>query len=254
MCRGSAIFALGLRGNPKGTLYRRKIVIPTGTIRAREFISWDWRGNTPAKVAYMDTPFQGYGANEVIVDIGDDSDIDDYDENKFLSLTGKEMNEALWPRTKGGALVDDIDPNTVELQITNLTARRRRPVFWGLHFQLLFEAAGFAPRDYTNEPQFQAFVRAANDYDPDEWRTDSGMATTHPFPYIIDPASETLPGIAEVSGVAEVSKAIIKGPPPTPPGRKKGEGLPKGGHGGHHGHSSMGHDPENTQICPFGRE
>ena len=47
---------------------------PTGTIRAREFISWDWRGNTPAKVAYMDTPFQGYGANEVVVDIGDDSD------------------------------------------------------------------------------------------------------------------------------------------------------------------------------------
>ena len=244
----------GPRGNPKGTLYRRKIVIPTGTIRAREFISWDWRGNTPAKVAYMDTPFQGYGANEVIVDIGDDSDIDEYDEHKFLSLTGKEMNEALWPRTKGGALVDDIDPNTVELQVTNLTARRRRPVFWGLHFQLLFEAAGFAPRDYTNEPQFQAFVRAANAYDPDEWRTDSGMATTHPFPYIIDPASETLPGIAEASGIAEMSRAIIKGPPPTPPGRKKGEGLPKGGHGGHDGHGSMGHDPENTQICPFGRE
>ena len=98
-------------------------------------------------------------------------------------------------------------------------------MFWGLHFQLLFEAAGFAPRDYRNEPEFQAFVRAANDYDPDEWRNDSGMAIHHPFPYIIDPTSETLPGIAKGS------RGVIKGPPPTPPGRKKGEGVPKGGHG-----------------------
>ena len=246
----------GPTGNPNGSLYRRKIVIPNGTIRAREFIAWDWHGRTPAKVAYMDTPYQGYGANEVIVDIGDDSDIDHYDEYKFLSLTGKEMNETLWPRTKGSNLVDDIDPNTVELQVTNLTARRRRPVFWGLHFQLLFEAAGYAPRDYKNEPEFQAFVRAANEYDPDEWRNDSGMEIHHPFPYIIDPTSETLPGITKGS------RGVIKGPPPTPPGRKKGEGVPKGGHGhghdhgghdGHDGHGPTGHDPDNTEICPFTR-
>jgi hypothetical protein len=240
--------------NRNGSLYRRKIVIPTGTIRAREFISWDWRGNTPAKVGYMDTPFQGYGANEVIVDIGDDSDIDDHNDYKYLSLTGKEMNEKLWPRTKGGALVDDIDPNTVELQITNLTARRRRPVFWGLHFQLLFEAAGFAPRDYTKETQFLEFVRYADDYDPDEWRNDSAMGMNHPFPFIIDPRGETLPAIRDLE------KAIIKSAPPTPPGRQKKEGIPKGGHeghdghgGGHPGHTAMGHDPQNTEICPFGK-
>ena len=79
----------GAERKSQWALYRRKIVIPNGTIRAREFISWDWRGKTPAKVAYMDTPFQGYGANEVIVDIGDDSDIDDYDENKFLVADGE---------------------------------------------------------------------------------------------------------------------------------------------------------------------
>ena len=52
----------------------KKIVIPNGRIRAREFISWEWHGKTPARVAFMDTSFQGYCANEVVVDIGDDSD------------------------------------------------------------------------------------------------------------------------------------------------------------------------------------
>ena len=119
--------------------------------------------------------------------------------------------------------VDDIDPNTVELQVTNLTARRRRPVFWGLHFQLLFEAAGYPPRDYTNEPQFQAFVRAANDYDPDEWRNDSEDGDKPPLP--VHHRSDE----RDVPGDREVSRAIITGPPPAPPGRKKGEGLPKAG-------------------------
>ena len=65
------------RDKPKGmqeSFVTKKIVIPSGRIRAREFISWDWHGNTPAPVAFMDTPFQGYAANEVVVDIGDDSD------------------------------------------------------------------------------------------------------------------------------------------------------------------------------------
>ena len=146
------------------------------------------------KVAYMDTPFQGYGANEVIVDVGDDSDIDHYDENKFLSLTGKEMNEALWPRTKGGALVDDIDPNTVELQVTNLTAPHQRPVFWGLHFGLLFEAAGFAPRATRTRRSSKRSCGPRTTTIRTSGETAREMAITHPFPYIIDPASETLPG------------------------------------------------------------
>jgi hypothetical protein len=46
-----------------------------GTIRSREFIAWTG-GNTPTRVAYMDTNIQGFATNEVIIDIGDDSDID----------------------------------------------------------------------------------------------------------------------------------------------------------------------------------
>lgn len=227
--------------HPDDSLVARKIVIPTGRIRAREFISWDWHGNTPARVAYMDTPFQGYGANEVIVDIGDDSDIHAHDDRKFLSVTGKGLERRLWAHTKGGDLIDDIDPNTVELLITNLTARRRRPIFWGLHFQLLFDAVGFAQRSYAGGPEFGAFVNAARAYDPDEWRTDSMMPTNQPFPYIIDPRQEILPGIGPSGPVT------LKGPPPTPTfGRQKGEGLPGAPMG-------TGMDPLNTEICPFGR-
>lgn len=237
--------------SPREELITRKIVIPSGRIRTREFISWDWHGNTPAKVAYMGTSFQGFGANEVIVDIGDDSDFDKHDENKFLSLSGQRMDEKLWARTKGAALVDGIDPNTVELLITNLTVRRRRPVFWGLHFQLLFHAAGFAPLSYTGGPQYTAFARFAEEYDSLEWGRDSTtMDRDQPFPFIMDPRSETLPKIDEAEPY------ILKGPPPAPPGRLMTEGISADDHGGHSGHGNMtgpGMDPVNTDICPFGR-
>jgi hypothetical protein len=242
----------GPTASPREDLVRRKIIIPSGRIRTREFISWDWRGNTPARVAYMGTSFQGFGANEVIVDIGDDSDVDKHDENKFLALTGQGMDEKLWPRAKGAALVDDIDPNTVELLITNLTVRRRRPVFWGLHFQLLFHAAGFAPLSYRGGPQYTAFERFAAEYDPLEWRFDSSMMDIdQPFPFVMDPQSETLP---KISRAAE--PYILKGPPPAPPGRSADEGISADDHRGHGGHGNItapGMDPVNTDICPFGR-
>lgn len=234
--------------SPRVDLIRRRIVIPNGRIRTRDFISWDWHGNTPAKVAYMGTSFQGFGANEVIVEIGDDSDIDQHDEKKFLAVTGQGMDERLWARTKGAALVDDIEPNIVELLITNLTVRRRRPVFWGLHFQLLFEAAGFAPLDYLGGAQFTAFERFARAYDPLEWGADSAMmAMNQPFPFVMDPESEVLPAISRAA-----EPYILKGPPPPPPGRLMDEGISIDDHRLHGGHGAPTMDPRNTDICPFG--
>ena len=52
-------------------------------------------GNTPAAVAFMDTPFQGYAANEVIVDIGDDADPLGDDKHKYPGDGRREAEKAL---------------------------------------------------------------------------------------------------------------------------------------------------------------
>src|SRR5262245_48792433 len=182
-----------------------RVVVKRGIVAARNFITWDWYGNAPARVGYMDTNFHGFGTNEVIVDIGDDSDFQGDDEKKCLNLSGHgankvqkhiepstaegyEFNASLWPRSKT-ASDDDVDPNCVEVRITNLPAKRRRPVFWGIHFQALFDAAGYQrPAAYTNVNQYNSFVSAASAYDANEWTADStSMNVFHPFPFLIDP-------------------------------------------------------------------
>jgi len=226
-----------------------RITIPHGTIRARDFITWDAHGNTPTRVAYMDTNLQGFGANEVVVDIGDDSDTDHHDDNKFLAITGQGINERLWPKAKGAAFDEDIDPNVVELVITNLPARRRRAVFWGIHFETLFDAAGYPRRSvYQNAVQYNNFATAAAEYDAYEWQSDlTAMGIGQPFPYLINPGQDKLDPI---QGIPAATRTVAPDPPP---GRRSGEGIPAGNPGGHGGMHS-GHDPQNTQICPFGRE
>jgi hypothetical protein len=189
----------------------------------------------------------------VIVDIGDDSDIDQHDARKYLGVTDLSNNRMrrLWPHAEGAATDESIDPNTVELLITNLPARRRRAVFWGLHFQTLFDAGGYTRRPaYDNTRQYTDFVTAARSYDDYEWDNDVGaMGIGHPFPFLTDPKNDKLDAIGNVGA----GQAMV---PPQPPGRGAKEGIPKAPphqHGGTTG-MSMGHDPENTQICPFGRE
>lgn len=217
------------------------IEIPRGRIRTRDFISWDWYGKSPTPVAYMDTNYQGYGADEVIVDIGDDADFDVYDPDKYLSLNDRFREEKLWPRVKGDQFDEDVDQNTVEILVTNLTARRRRPVFWGTHFQTLLQAAGYAPRaGWHNQAQFDALDSVAGVYDPGEWNSDLQMLhhtnLFHPFPFLItDPALDPLARTMDVGHTQDPQA------PRNPPGRTKDDG-----------HAGTGHDPENTQICPFG--
>ncbi|HEY7396597.1 MAG TPA: hypothetical protein VH559_17195 [Gemmatimonadaceae bacterium] len=239
-----------------------RIVIPRGTVAAKDFITWDWCGNTPARISYMDTNFHGFGTTEVVVDIGDDSDFHADDEKKCLLLSGRgpnavqmhvepntvasyEFNAALWPRSKT-ATDDDIEPNCVEVRITNLPAKRRRPVFWGVHYQSLFDAAGY-PRQtaYTNVNQYNSFVSAALEYDSEEWLADSkSMGVGHPFPFLIDPRRNRLPGIANGH-----SGPLATVPPP-PRGRRATDGTLRSDTG--ETMPGMGHDPDARDMCPHG--
>jgi hypothetical protein len=214
----------------------KKIVIPSGTIRTREFISWDWHGNTPTKVAFMDTQFQGYAANEVIVDIGDDSDPEGKDKSKYLEMMYGDTKKKLWSYTKGTLRDHDIEPNRTELLFTNNTARRGTSVFWGLHMMSLFDAAGYPRRRYANASQYDAFEQAALAYDRDEWISDRDMmgitttASGQPFPFlVVDQTLDKLVAIRDVN-----TSYIIPGPPPHPAGQAP-------------------NDPVNVTICPQGR-
>jgi hypothetical protein len=210
----------------------RKIVIPSGTIRTREFISWDWHGNTPAKVAFMDTQFQGYASNEVVVEIGDDSDPKGEDVKRHLEMKYGDTKKKFWSFTKGTQRDDDIEPNRVEVLFNNNTARRGISVFWGLHMMTLFDAAGYQPRvAYADTAQFAAFVKAALAYDPNEWPSDRGMmGIGQPFPFLVlDPQVDKLVAIRNVN-----TSYIIPGPPPHPAGQAP-------------------NDPVNVIICPQGR-
>jgi hypothetical protein len=229
----------------------RSIEIPCGTVRTGDFISWPWRGNTPATVGYMDTFFGGYGANEVVVEVGDDSDIDANDPNNCLEVSAGETCDRYWPLIKGSQLGDDIEPNTVEVVFTNLTTVRRRPIFWSLHYQAVFDAAGFPRRSYVNTAQFRALDAEATKYDAYEWQADRKMISVdpgQPFPFLSDPKKDVRPGIAKATSPYIVQDI------PSIPGRQRADGIPQTMPGMRSAASvPAGHDPGASQVCPNGR-
>ena len=230
----------------------RKIIIKNGTIRARDFITWEGHGNTPTEIAFMDTNFRGFAANEVVVDIGDDDeDIDDPDPQRFLSLTGGDGKERkLWAHKKGPPADEYIEPNVVEVVIENLPARGVRPLPWGMHGQTLATGAGYPPRtEYENKAQYDAFVAAAMAYDSRAWQRDfDAMGIGQPFPYFVEPAKDRLPKLRE-----ESKAALAVNPIPLAPGRRANQGISKDDPDEHH-HGSKANDPASVVICPFGRE
>ena len=215
------------------------VVIENGEIRSRDFVSWDWHGNGPAPVAYMGTSFRGFAASEVVVDVGDDSEGSDDDDAKYLSITSKarHLNYKCFPlarNSSGGS--DDVSPNTVEVSITNFAHQRPHPLYWNMHYQWLFAAAGFEPRLdsagaplYAGSEQYVALKKAAQDFDKMEWDhdfLDEHQRLGHPFPFILDRLEPLAP-------IAEFREPYVPtGHPPFPPG--------------------TGHDPNSRPICPFG--
>jgi hypothetical protein len=222
-----------------------RIVIPHGTIRSRDLVSWDSEdGNPPAAVAFMDTFHRGFVANEAVVDIGDDTDFDEDDPARYLSIASRnyDLPEQLWPLAKGDNYIQETDPNTVEILVTNFAPQRRRGVFWSLHYQWFFEVAGYATKDYTKTPQYQSFERVARAYDQLEWEADKDMVKLgHPFPFIItDDIEFPQPFTSSVPQV--------KTQPPNPAGRGK-RSKPMSPHHG----VGAGNDPWARPICPLGQ-
>ena len=229
---------------PQSDFYKSWIKLPHGTIRARDLVSWDFDANVPAEVAFMGTGYRGFVANEAVLDVGnDDGDFEDDDALKYLSVTSttQELPANLIPLTKGTQYVDETDPNTVEILITNFAAQRRRGVFWSLHYQSLFDAAGYVrDRGYQNSNQFTHFVSAARGFDDYEWGRDlAGMDIGQPFPYIISDTFESPQGMHQADAV------VIDTIPRDEGTRTKHEGLPR------HLAST---DPWARPICPLGQD
>jgi hypothetical protein len=220
-----------------------RIILPHGTLRARDLVSWDSDANQPAEVAFMGTKYRGFVANEAVLDVGDDSDYDSDDDSMYLSVEGDTpgIPKQLWPLTKGTRYVDETDPNTVEILITNFAAQRRRSVFWSLHYQALFAAAGFDPnRGYETSEQFTNFVAAAKDFDPTEWTDDFGdIDIGQPFPYIIPESISSLPAVRKDREV------VIHTAPRDIGVRTKDEGIAP---------PLVTNDPWARPICPLGQD
>ena len=164
---------------------------------------------------------------------------------------GKERK--LWAHTKGPPADEYIEPNVVEIVIDNLPARNLRALPWGSHGQTLATAAGYPPRrPYLNQPQYEAFVAAATQYDAIAWQSDFDvMGIGQPFPYFVEPRKDRLAKLRD-----DPPPALAVSPFPPVPGRQAGQGVSKHGHAGHN-HGSSGptaNDPASPVICPFGRE
>ena len=232
-------FSPGATGSIKSEYVAAKVVIENGEIRSRDFVSWDWHGNGPVPVAYMGTRFRGFAASEVVVDAGDDSDGNAGSGAKYLRMTfnDSQSDYKCFPLVGKSGGSDDVSPNTVEVSITNFAHQRPRPLYWNLHYQWLFAAAGFKSRlDSANAPlyagsdQYVALAKAAKAFDQNEWNHDSMVKTSHilgqPFPFILDRLEPLAP-------IAEFREPYVPtGHPPFPPG--------------------TGHDPNSRPICPFG--
>jgi len=228
-----------------------RIVIPHGQIRPRDFVSWDSDGNPASAVAFMGTTFQGFVANEAVVDVGDDA-IEGGDETHCLAVDSKEWRfpNLLSPLSVGDDFQDETDPNTVEILITNFAPQRRRAVFWSLHYEWLFDVLGYGRTDYTRTQQFRDFESVAKSYDSAQWEDDrAAMSVGQPFPYII--TDDIRPPEAFSKGAKTKN---IHTPPPPPAGRGKEirhTPMPMQ----KIGESPMGAgtDPWARPICPLGQ-
>jgi hypothetical protein len=232
------------------------IVVPHGTIRARDFVTWDFDGNPAAKVGFMGTNVAGFMANEAVLDIGDEDGAGG--DQLLVESATLEVPKALVPLVPldpNATLQHEVDPDTVEILITNFSPQRRRSVFWSLHYQSLFQAAGFAKVDYTKTQQYLDFVRQVK-LDPRDWAEwvsdEDAMHTDYPFPFIITDEITLPEGVREQ---AETPRSTVA--PPRRGQGKRGKGQrDQGPHGvGSHVSSSASalNDPWSRPICPIGQ-
>jgi hypothetical protein len=192
---------------PNGDLVRNTITVDSGILRVRNVVMWDHgafplsgnRGPHPAKpdergvraashvpLKFVGSHWQGHMASEFVVDVWNANSVE-------LKSTKSEKPT----KAKAKSKVNHRVPyNTVEILITNYEVQEHTAVPWGLDFQWLFEAAGYAPADLAGD--FGAFQAMGRTFDRDVFDNDRRLLLEpvadendlddytfgRPFPYV----------------------------------------------------------------------
>jgi hypothetical protein len=223
-------------------LIQNVVTVDSGRIRVRHLVTWD-EGGFPlggkgqptgvrpashALLKFMGSNVWGHMASEWVIDA------EDADEVWVRQLRGGQVikrNHLTTSRFPNHRVPDD----TIDILINNYEMQGDRPVPWGLDFQWLFEAAGYAPADLAGLPgrEFEVWSAHAEKYDRDLFRSDRdallpGMRG-RPFPYILPkgalPDLKTLPDPTPPPPLSpltdELSRPVCSGgqiaPPPGAP-------------------------------------
>ena len=186
-------------GTENGDLIQNTITIDRGNIRVRNVVTWDHGGfplsknisavgADPASHAllnFVGSTMSGYLASEFVVDIETATGVDlvveairdPRDQPLFSNpeenaRDEKRRDDKLKPRPndarrRHSAINDSshrVREGSVEILITNYERQGPKAVPWGLDYQWLFEALGYAPVDLSNAG-LDGFGAAARGYD-----------------------------------------------------------------------------------------
>lgn len=194
-------------------LVAAEVVVPAGRIWTRTLTTWepelsgrDRGPERPVKYGFFWNP--GWAprplANECVLE----AELkEDAVELNALStqLYSEGVPYRLRPLADSSLLRHEVEPDTVDILITNLPAYRSRRTPWGVHYALLFEAAGFPGGAYGAE--FRSFEQRARAFDQQLWQRDAHMLEAirqrrqpappppwgYPFPHLVDGSGYALP-------------------------------------------------------------
>jgi hypothetical protein len=188
---------------PDDGFVRNVITVNRGVIRARNLVTWDSGGfplagrdpadrpSEPAQVKFLGSEVSGHMANECVLEVLDQDSAKISASDKELQGTHESVR-APNPHTSN---------DTLEILVSNFEYQRRRPVPWGMDFQWLFMAAGYAAGDLSGREldDFKAFGRR---YDVPLFEEDRRTLLPLdpvglPFPYVIENATTPLSALAE---------------------------------------------------------
>ena len=157
-------------------LIQNTITVNRGRVRVRNVVTWD-QGGFPlsqetqlgavpashARINFVGSEVSGFFASEFVVDIPDATGVTL--KTKFREKDQK-ANEKLnrSPRARNDRN-HRVRVGSVEILITNYEFQGGEAVPWGLDFQWLFEALGYAPVDLGGAAGLDDFAGAARRYD-----------------------------------------------------------------------------------------
>lgn len=206
-----------------------EVIVPAGRIRAKSLVSWTHafkgkRKNSgvekPVTVEFFWNPAWGprYVANECVLEamLLDDARVN-VTGGRYEALRPLYQQEADALDGDGVRFGEMIDANTIDVLITNFAPQRDVAVPWSMHYQWLFQAAGYEGRE--GPEGFEDFREAAQRFDTRQWNHDY----QHFVPDCGDPSKVKMFPIPHVVGIVPARAAAV-------------------------------HDPLNRPICPPGME